>query len=334
VPPVRDWLVAADDRTGAFEVAAEIAAVAGPVTVTVDELPPDDGVVDLVSRHLDPDRAATRASAVDTVPAKWTAHKIDSTLRGNWAAELRARRTSSGRRVVILPAWPAMGRTCMDATVHVAGVPVAGVLDALPQATALPDVTALRRWLTGREPFAVCDVPDTETMHRLAEALADADVLVAGPAGPIGAIFAARRGRTVDLVEPPMRRLPALVVCGSATEVSREQLHLLRATRPDVTVLSAPPTTGALRPAVAVALADAARQRMALHEFATVVIVGGDTAAAVLGTAPRSIGGTVMPGLPWSRAGRGDGPLVVTKAGGFGAVDTLVALFETRDLRP
>ena len=50
----------------------------------------------------------------------------------------------------------------------------------------------------------------------------------------------------------------------------------------------------------------------------TLVVIGGDTAAALLGDAPRMVGGFVAPGMPWSRDDDGGGPLVVTKAGGFG----------------
>ncbi|HEU4841820.1 MAG TPA: nucleotide-binding domain containing protein, partial [Ilumatobacteraceae bacterium] len=56
------------------------------------------------------------------------------------------------------------------------------------------------------------------------------------------------------------------------------------------------------------------------------VIIGGDTAAAVLGDEPLAAGGTLAPGVPWSRRVDGDGPLVVTKAGGFGHAATLVEL--------
>ena len=46
-------------------------------------------VVDLESRHLSSQQAASRAAAFKVSgPA---AHKIDSTLRGNWARELVAR---------------------------------------------------------------------------------------------------------------------------------------------------------------------------------------------------------------------------------------------------
>ena len=60
------------------------------------------------------------------------------------------------------------------------------------------------------------------------------------------------------------------------------------------------------------------------------VVVGGDTAAAVLGDEPMVVGGTLAPGVPWSRRADGSGPLVVTKAGGFGHPTTLVDLLAGR----
>ena len=321
---MRDWLVTADDRTGAFEVAGEIAGVAGSTLVTVCVAPTGDGVVDLSSRHLPPSDAAQRASAMPT--ATWNAHKIDSTLRGNWAVEVRARQCATGRRVLVIAAWPAMGRTCSGGVVHVHGIAIGDVRDGLPEAELLSDLAGLRTWIGQRGTFAVIDVTDTGSMAAIAEMVAGHDMLIAGPAGPIAAVFAACRRRVPS--PPPARcSLPALVVCGSATELSHRQVGRLVAAIPEVDVLAAPPVAGDLEPEVATELARKAHARMAARSYRTVVLVGGDTAGAVLGGAARRVGGVVAPGMPWSRDERGAGPLVVTKAGGFGGVDALVTLF-------
>ena len=60
------------------------------------------------------------------------------------------------------------------------------------------------------------------------------------------------------------------------------------------------------------------------------VVLGGDTAAAVLGDEPMVVGGTLAPGVPWSQRADGSGPLVITKAGGFGHRTTLVDLLAGR----
>ncbi|MDO8365111.1 MAG: four-carbon acid sugar kinase family protein [Actinomycetota bacterium] len=335
---MREWLVAADDRTGAFEVAGLLAAVQGPVPVTVGWAPAGNAVVDLGSRRLTAGGAAARAAAVAGIQAAaWRAHKIDSTLRGNWVHELRAR-SAAGERIVLLPAWPEMGRTCRDGVVHVHGAPLASVIEQLPEALLLRGPDALREWLAGADPVGVCDVPDTETMVALAQVLAGADVVVVGPAGPIGAAFTARfaadaavaaRASYGGQVVPTLLG-PVMVLCGSAHAMAAEQIVQLRAARLGVTVVTAPAPSGALHHCAAGVLACEARAIARGLQPNTIVIIGGDTAAEFLGDGPRLVGGFIAPGMPWSRDQRGRGPLVVTRAGGFGRPDSLVQLLTAR----
>jgi len=324
-------VVAADDRTGAFEVAALFAAVVGPVVVSVGQPVTGPCVVDIRSRDVTPQAAAARAAAIEAQPSTWTAHKMDSTLRGNWAVEVSARRARTGRRLVVLPGWPELGRTCIGGSVFVHGAAIGSVLEPLPGATSVGSVDGLRAWLAGDDPIAVCDVPDTATMHALAATVASTDVLVAGPAGPLGAVFAARAGTGPGAPgTAPTIDGPVLVVCGSANPVSRIQVARLAAARPDVVVMTAPDAQGPLHVGVAQHLAVAADRAATDLGPTTVIIIGGDTAAAFLGDEPRRIGGMVAAGMPWSRAGDDGGPLVVTKAGGFGGPDALVALLSPR----
>jgi uncharacterized protein YgbK (DUF1537 family) len=57
----------------------------------------------------------------------------------------------------------------------------------------------------------------------------------------------------------------------------------------------------------------------------TVVVLGGDTAAAVLGDRTVLVGGMVAPGTAWCRRDDG-GPVWVTRSGAFGGPDALVEL--------
>jgi len=330
---VRDWLVAADDRTGAFEVAALFAHVIGPTLVTVGWPAGESCVVDIATRTLPADEAAARAAAVEATPSSWAAHKIDSMQRGQWVAELRTRQQVSGRRVVVLPAWPEMGRTCIGGVVHVHGAPLGNVLELMPGSVLLANVAALREWLAGDGLLAVCDIADDATMHAAAAVLAavDSNVLVAGPAGPLGAVFAARSSRRNPSV-PPSLDDPVLVVCGSANPVSHEQVARLAAAHPDVVVVTVvePDNERDLDVGVAAALAEEARATAVALRPGTIVLIGGDTAAAYLGDSPRVVGGSVAPGMPFSHDELGGGPTVITKAGGFGAPDALVQLFSRR----
>ena len=120
--------VGADDRTGALEAAGACAdAGSGPVLV-VAALPAAGGgvvVVDLATRHLDGRGAAGRAAALEAASGgAVSAHKIDSTLRGNWAEEVVARHRVAGRRILVVPSLPASGRTCVGGVVFDHGRPV------------------------------------------------------------------------------------------------------------------------------------------------------------------------------------------------------------------
>ena len=81
---------------------------------------------------------------------------------------------------------------------------------------------------------------------------------------------------------------------------------------------------------MAAELGAAARDLLATRPFGVLVVLGGDTAAAVLGDEPMVVGGTLAPGVPWSQRADGSGPLVITKAGGFGHPTTLVDLLAGR----
>jgi uncharacterized protein YgbK (DUF1537 family) len=324
-------VVAADDRTGALEMAAEMASVAMPVAVVVGtdpgEVIGDGAVLDIDTRHRTAAIAAARAADVERVPAMWSAHKIDSTLRGSWRAEMRARMRMGQRRVLLLPAWPAMGRCCIDGVVYVHRQPFASMRELVPDAWILHGLDEVCTWMERGNQIAVCDVRDDLMLADVAAAVAtaSADVLVVGPAGAVGAV-ARRRLGAGRRASVPCLEGPILVVAGSATAVAHEQLAHLASAHPEVEIVADALATGGLVPDVARSVVDRARARMQQQSFSTVVVIGGSTAALLLGDAPRLVGGTVLPGLPWSRDHDGGGPLVVSKAGAFGHANTLVEL--------
>lgn len=355
-----DWLVVADDRTGALEVAGEMAAAVGPVEVlSGGGWTPTHraAVVDLGSRHLAPEVAASLAASSAELVARRRGHKIDSTLRGQWAAELVAVRRHTGARVLVVPALPRLGRTCVDGTVHVDGEPlqhvdarhgpvVARPAQLLAEAdavgvAALGSLDVLRGWLADVDgaPFAVSDASTDADLVAIAIAWAAHDeVVFAGTSASIAAAVraggcATGANGTERVVEALGR--PALVVVGSLHPTARMQLAMVHAAALDgVEVLATRAMSGPVdapsAERAAARLAADARRRLAAGDVRTLVIVGGDTAAAVLGDHPMLAGGTVAPGVPWSRRADGAGPLVVTKAGGFGGPQTLVELLAGR----
>lgn len=340
--------MAADDRTGALETAAALADRLGqpvPVAVWPDAVPPRQSVavIDLASRHLTEQQAIERAVSLPTTGR--LAHKIDSTLRGNWAAELVARHRSADRPLLVVPALPALGRTCVGGEVREHGLPVhlasAGSdarhrvassrpADHLLEAGAGAGVVALsglhaaERWLAAPFGIAVADAIEDRHVEQLVEAWRCAPLpILAGTSAVIAAT-----------VPPPHRRsaiptwtAPALVVCGSANPVARRQLDKL--TGRGVTVLSTPVPEGpvserAARQA-ARALAEQAAARWNDEPFGVVVAIGGDTAAALLGEALTVVHGSAGPGTAVVETIVVDVP-VITRAGGFGGDDALVHL--------
>lgn len=357
-------LVLADDRTGALETAGMVAQRCGhavPVGV-VGGPPPRPGpvtVVDLASRHLDPTAAADRAVSVHAghrIDAHL--HKLDSTLRGNWAEELVARRVLVALpKVLVVAAFPAVGRVCRDGVVLAGGVPVAegpagrdarrpvtssrpaellrlaGAEDVVELATG----AAVGSWLGGPgRGFAVADADDDEIVDDLASRWADAHhaTLFAGTAGSVAAAVEQLLGPGEGTTPPPILG-PVTVVSGSLHEAARRQVAELRRAIArgelgNVGIIES------VRPAqlpVPAADARAAASEIAaevgrLDRGTSVLLIGGDTAAAVLGDGPVMVGGTVAPGMPWCTTI--DGRIVITRSGGFGGDGALVELLAGR----
>ena len=246
-----EFLIAADDRTGALETAGSLAhdgAGVVPTLTSLDELSNVASravVVDLATRHLASDMAATRAVGVDAVGAERYGHKIDSTLRGNWASELMARHAETGRPVLVVPAYPALGRTCVGGVVLVDEVPVhegaAGhdvrtpvnnsrPADMLRAAGALDvvgchDLTDLVDWLEVPGGIAVADAATDDDLAAIANRWVGVDgVLFAGTSAAIGSA-GARLFNSKQRNERPSVRGPVLVVCGSAHPHAIEQVE-------------------------------------------------------------------------------------------------------------
>ena len=376
-------LVGADDRSGAAETAGACADAGLKSIVTVESFAPradvdvvaeaEVEVVDLHTRHLSPPEAAEHVVAlVDRLPDRY-AHKIDSTLRGNWADEVVARQRVTGERVLVVAAAPAVGRVCRGGVVHEHGRPVTSGAASLdlrrPPASARPrellaqagagpvddlrSLAALDEWLMGTGPAAVVDAVTDEDLEAIARRWIEGGErgFMAGTGAAIGAVARAMIAPRPSTARPRLA-WPALVVCGSRHPTAAAQLDALvaqgakriapdmidtvadtipeshtvvLAPRPSATHLAATPDE------VAHALGAAARRLIERSPMvATVMIVGGDTAAAVIGDRTLVVGGTLAPGVAWGHLARAAAPLVVVKPGGFGHPGTLVDLLRGR----
>ena len=272
-------------------------------------------------------------------------HKIDSTLRGSWAHEIVGRQQAHAIRVVVAAAFPAAGRVCVDGVVYVDGVPVAEgaaatdarslvhssrpadyLRDAGASAVDAVTPSTLAEWLeTGGVRCAVCDAATDADLDVIARAWSGhSDVMLAGTAAVIAAAAHAVLQPGGPPPEPPTCDPPALVVCGSLHPMALAEAATAEAA--GITVLRPPSTERDDAEAIASALGDAARAAIQSGRFATVVVVGGDTAAAVLGDRVVLVGGTVAPGVGVEPRWGDDGPLLLTKPGGFGTPSTIVDL--------
>lgn len=363
-----ELLVAADDRTGAIETAAALAdRGAGPVPVVVwPNRTPEGGdamveVVDLETRHLTPAEAAVRAAALERPGA--AAHKIDSTLRGNWAVELAARHRGSGRPVLVVPALPAMSRVCTGGVVLDHGRPVhEGPVDPRSRVVSsrpadlvvanggdgltvveLDGMGALSTWLAEPVGIAIADAATDADIAAIVAAWRDAsDVLLAGTSAVIGAIA----GHRTDPAPLPPIGGPVLVACGSVHPMARAQLAEVEHHGVIVTSLVDEITISALREhgrlalvteiptgeidtplavAAITTLARGVRDLIDAVDLGALVVIGGDTAAAVLGDVDVTVHGSVAAGTAWATVARLPMP-IITRAGGFGGDHALVDL--------
>ena len=342
----RGLLVTADDRSGAMECAAQCADAGWRSVVTSwdGERPAatdvDCEVIDLRSRHVSPEAARERVTASLAIPSVLRAHKIDSTLRGNWAVEIDALRPAG--RILVVPAYPSAGRTCVGGIVRVAGVPVAdsefGADPRSPARTSRPAAVlgacevagpdALRVWLSDGGPgVCVADaVTDGGVEDIVYAACASPGVVIVGTALVIGAAArGAGRASTSGGSVPRLTAGPVLVVCGSRHPVSVRQAEAV-APLPGVSVLLPPPGLHADPEVVALELAVRAHEFLAASGTATVILLGGDTADAFVGDRVVQVLGS-LGGMAFGvieLAGRRIS--ILSKPGGFGNDHTVLDL--------
>jgi uncharacterized protein YgbK (DUF1537 family) len=252
--------VIADDLTGAADTGVQFvhAGYRTAVFFRATEVLEDglDAVVfDTDSRAMPAGFAAKRV--VDAAHAAGEARivykKLDSTLRGNVAAELAAALGGARRdRAIVAPAFPAAGRTTVGGSQRVHGVPVDETEMANDPHTPVreahvPSLLADAFSSVGR--LSIEDLADSELVGGtledyecvVADAERDADlealvravpdptrVLWAGSAGlalALGRVYPGPYAGTARVRRTPVR--PVLVVVGSLSGVAREQVRRL-----------------------------------------------------------------------------------------------------------
>jgi uncharacterized protein YgbK (DUF1537 family) len=252
--------VIADDLTGAADAGVQLVSAGYRTAVFFRESEVFADDLDAVSFDTD-SRAMPAGFAAKRVleatraarEARIVYKKLDSTLRGNVAAELAAALGGARReRVVVAPAFPAAGRTTVGGIQRVHGVPVdetemandpanpvreahvpgllAGAFSSVGALGVedLADPDLVRRALEDYE-CVVADAERDADLEALVRAVPDpARVLWAGSAGlalALGSVYPGPCAGTAGVQRAPIR--PVLVVVGSLSGVAREQVRRL-----------------------------------------------------------------------------------------------------------
>jgi D-threonate/D-erythronate kinase len=265
---------------------------------------------------------------------------------------------------LVAPSFPAMGRTLVGGRLHLFGEPsdpprclpvllreqgASGIahvgLDALQQGSEAVAETLYRLTSQGAR-LIVLDSAAQEDLRRIVRAaeLIDARAMLAGAgalAGEIAANMPESARTEIAATEQTAEPGRVLLVIGSSNAVTERQIdHLLRlrpvvAIEPGIVVdrrtlggeshilLQTKPGSEAGHFAVPVFA------RLLEGGLRGIVLSGGDTAEAVarcLNAGGIRLEGEIVPGIPWGRfiGGAAAGIPVATKAGGFGAGESLV----------
>jgi len=305
--------VIADDLTGACDAGVQFAqhGLSALVWLSAAEPPACDVLVLSTASRRDAPHIAQRKvrNALGTLAragAGLIFKKIDSTLRGNIAAEVVA---CGFEETWIAPAFPAMGRQLIGGRLFLKGIDTGVALEPQP----------------GIRVFDARTQDDLACIAR--EASADPKrPLLAGSAGL--AIEVAKRLGRPEAPLPPVtgRSGPAVIYIGSTHPVTEAQTRYLRACRDvhDYRLVPVKTLEGRLAGPIA---------RYQGRSAAGLIMTGGDTAALVcraLGVEGIRLIREALPGIAYGliMGGRLNGTPVVTKAGGFGREDTLAVLVD------
>lgn len=339
----------ADDLTGTLDTAAGFTGLCGPIPVVWPEILPETGsgclAIDSGTREV----PATEASRIvgDLAPrlrdADIAFKKVDSLLRGPWAAELAAvMRLGAWERGIVAPAFPYQGRQTTDGRQFArrdgGWEPVSGDIAEALRSAGLP----ARRATLADGPVAgvaVYDAAHDDDLARIAELGQSGTVLWCGSGGLAAALARSVAAPGDDRLAGPVLGLfgsdrpetaMQLAACGSHRLVLSPEaadhggLVGERLARDGVVLGSLALPAGTAREAAAARIAATfAGVVDRIPKPGTLLVAGGETLKALclaLRVERLDVTGQIAPGLPRStlRGGRWDGLAVISKSGAFG----------------
>jgi uncharacterized protein YgbK (DUF1537 family) len=341
VPDFPGVRILADDLSGAADCAASFTGAVGPISLLLD----GDGrgevqfALDADTRAQDAAHAVERwrelgvASAADrgTIVFK----KIDSTLRGHIAQELRALLDEMPHvnMVVVAPAFPEQGRTVVNGRLYVRGEATSQSL------AAIGDV--IRSAADRPRSLILGDATEQGDLEGLVQGMGgpDAATLWVGSSG----LARALAGTPPARIEAATLARPMLIVVGSFSAIARAQVAAFEENYPQAVVAprgarQALTTHGIALVHLPFDASQASREniaslaasvRDAASACGTLVMTGGDTARAMLEALDVEelfIEGELEPGIAVSAAVEPHGFRAVLKAGAFGDEGTLLRI--------
>ncbi|WP_091718467.1 four-carbon acid sugar kinase family protein [Methylobacterium phyllostachyos] len=355
----------ADDLTGTLDTAAGFTGLCGPIPVAWPEILPADGSGSLAIDSGTREVSSAQADRIvgDLAPrlrdADIAFKKVDSLLRGPWAAELAAvMRLGAWTRCIVAPAFPYQGRRTeagrqcgrRDGNWE----PVSGDIAEILRAAGLP----ARRAALADGPVAgvaVYDASSDDDLARIAELGQAGDVLWCGSGGLAAALARGMAAPGDDRLTGPVLGLfgsdrpetaAQLDACGSHRLVLSPEAtdHAVpvgeRLARNGVVMASLALPAGTAREAaaarIAATFADVVDQ---IPKPGTLLVAGGETLKALclaLRVERLDVTGQIAPGLPRStlRGGRWDGLAVISKSGAFGTEGVWRDLLHRNGLTP
>ena len=252
--------IIADDITGAMDSSGYFANQGFSTVVTLDSNFTSDATVLAIttnSRAEDPDIARKRVrQAMRKMAGRVVYKKIDSTLRGNICEELEVTiQERNYQKVVVAPAFPAMGRTTVNGVLLVNGVPVAEsqfandpilpvTVSSIPSllkeslhrkvgCVSVAEIEVGAKLLYNKinntpENIVVCDVTKTEHLVVIAQAasLAEEQWLLCGSGGLARELHLLLVGVSKTEKKQPRKQKkgPLLVAIGTRNQVTAHQL--------------------------------------------------------------------------------------------------------------
>ncbi|MCJ2024066.1 four-carbon acid sugar kinase family protein [Methylobacterium sp. J-067] len=339
----------ADDLTGTLDTAAGLTGLCGTIPVVWPEILPDRASGSLAIDSGTRERASEEAVRITHgllpcfAEADIAFKKLDSLMRGPWAAELATTvQAGDWQRCVVAPAFPYQGRATVEGRQLMRRgedwTPVSADIAQTLREAGLP----ARRASVADGPVegvAVYDARSDEDLAAIAALPADGPVLWCGSGGLAAALARGVTPPSNVRLEGPVLGLfgsdreetgAQLAACGALRLVldhgaPHRDLIMDRLSRDGAVMASLDLPPGTAREAAAGQIARAfARLADDLPRPGSLLVAGGETLKALclaLSVECLDVTGQIAPGLPRSvlRGGRWDGLPVVSKSGAFGA---------------